>query len=127
MSTPTPPGDDRFDPNRPQDIPRYGQQPGQPGQYGQPGYGQQPPGAYGQYPGQPGGYGAQNNTPMVLSVIGIVCWWCCPPTSIALGLIAQGKFREQSRADTMAKVAWIGGIVASVLGTLSFSLRWINT
>ena len=111
--------------------PGYGQQPGQPG-YGQPGYGQQPGqpgqypgGGYGQMPGQPFGYGGapqpQSNTPQVLSIIGIVCWFCCSPASIVLGLIAQGKYREQGQPDTLAKVAWIGGIVAVVLGVLGYA------
>ncbi|MFI6827717.1 DUF4190 domain-containing protein [Kribbella sp. NPDC050241] len=102
---------------------QYGQQPGQygqqqPGQYGQPGQ----PGQYGQYPGGAYGYGApaapQNNTPQVLSIIGIVCWFCCGIASVVLGLVAQGKFREQGKPDTLAKVAWIGGIVSIVLSTI---------
>lgn len=41
-----------------------GQYPGQPGQYGPPGYGQQPGyGPGGQYPGQPGQYGGQPGQP----------------------------------------------------------------
>jgi hypothetical protein len=43
-----------------------------------------------------------------------------------LGFIAQSKFRQQGRSDTLAKVAWIGGIVALVLGVLSYSLDWVN-
>lgn len=190
MSTPTPPGDDSNDLNRPQDPTGetpgeqpsqygdqpsqygqpdpYGQQPGQygqqpdpysqPGQYGQqqPGYGQQPgqygqqqpgaypgqpaqygqqpgygqpqqpgygqqPGAYGQY-GQPGyGYGGgapQDNSAQTLAIIGIVCLVICVPASIVLGLIAQSKFRAQGRSDTLAKVAWIGGVVLIGLGIL---------
>ena len=50
-----------------------------------------------------------------MAIIGIVCWFCCGIISIVLGLIAQGKFREQGRSDTLAKVAWIGGIVALVV------------
>jgi hypothetical protein len=52
----------------------------------------------------------------VLSVIGIVCWFLCSPAAIVLGLIAQSKFRSQGQSDTLAKTAWIGGIVALVLG-----------
>jgi hypothetical protein len=107
----------------------YGQQP--PGGYGQQppgGYGQQPPGGYGQQP--PGGYGGygppgggypqqpQSNTPQVLSIIGIVTWFCCPLASIILGVIAQGQYRQQGQSDTLAKTAWIGGIVAIVLGII---------
>jgi hypothetical protein len=110
-----------------------GQEP--PGYGGQepPGWGGQEPPSYGgppSYPG-PGGYGApqpgwgpgypgpQNppsNTPTVLSVIGIVCWLVCSPAAIVLGLIAQNKFRAQGRPDTLARVAWIGGIVVLILG-----------
>jgi hypothetical protein len=46
---------------------------------------------------------------MVLSIIGIVCWFLCSPAAIVLGLIAQSKFREQGQKGTLAKVAWIGG------------------
>jgi hypothetical protein len=113
--------------------PNPGQQPGQPGpgQYGQPDpsgqYGQQPP----PYPGQPGGYsqapygyeGApaapQSNTPMILSIVAIVCWFICSPISIGLGLFAQSKYREQGQSDTLAKVAWIGGIAFLILGIIT--------
>jgi hypothetical protein len=124
--------------------PGYGQQPGGYGQPGQeqPGYGQQQPGGYGQQPGgygqQPGGYapypdggnaayGAaapQSSTPKVLSIIGIVCWFCCPIASIVLGLIGQGKFREQGQPDTLARVAWIGGIAFVVIGVISSIIRY---
>src|SRR5215469_11796285 len=93
--------------------------------YPPPGYGQQPPGAGGPgYGAPPPGYGGypgpqvppQSSTPVVLSVIGIVCWFFCSPAAIILGVIAQGKYREQGRSDGLAKAAWIGGIVALVLG-----------
>jgi hypothetical protein len=130
---------------QPPQAPQYGQQPPQYGQqdpYGQqqPGYGQQPgqygqqPGAYpgqpGAYPGQPGGYGygapaaQQNNTPQVLAIIGIVCWFCCSPAAIGLGLFAQSKFREQGKSDTLAKVAWIGGIVSIVLSIIYYVIAY---
>jgi hypothetical protein len=119
----------------------YGEQP--PGGYGQQppgGYGQQPPGGYGQQPPGGGygggpGYGAmppppegypgpgmqqQSSTPVVLSVIGIVCWFLCSPAAIVLGIIAQGKYRDQGRPDTLAKTAWIGGVVALVLGIIVY-------
>ncbi|WP_203589924.1 hypothetical protein [Streptomyces sp. SID13031] len=117
--------------------PPYGQ-PGQPPQYGQqPGYGQQQPG-YGQqqpggYPGQPGGYPGQqggyaygnevpqNNTPQTLAIIGIVCIFRCSPAAIVLGFLAQSKFREQGKSDTLAKVAWIGGIAAFALGVIVYA------
>ena len=87
--------------------------PGGPGGYGapQPGYG---------YGGYPGPQNPQSSTPTVLSVIGIVCWLLCSPAAIVLGLIAQSKFRSQGRPDTLAKVAWIGGIVLLALGILLF-------
>jgi hypothetical protein len=84
-------------------------------------YGQQPPPGPGGYPG-----GAQmppqqeSSTPVVLSVIGIVCWFFCSPAAIVLGVIAQGKYREQGRPDTLAKTAWIGGIVALVIGIIVY-------
>lgn len=102
-------------------------------QYPPPGYGGQQPPSYpggpgGGYGGPPPGYGGpgyggfsgpQNppsSTPTVLSVIGIVCWFLCSPAAIVLGIIAQSQFRNQGRPDTLAKTAWIGGIVAIVLG-----------
>jgi hypothetical protein len=54
----------------------------------------------------------------VLSVIGIVCWFICSPAAIVLGLVAQSQFRNQGRPDTLAKTAWIGGIVALALGII---------
>ena len=84
------------------------------------------------YPPQapPPGYGAgypqqqpESSTPQVLSIVGIVCWFCCSPAAIVLGLIAQNQYRSQGRPDTLAKVAWIGGIVAVVLGAVSVAVR----
>jgi hypothetical protein len=77
-----------------------------------------PPGYGAGYPQQP-----QSSTPQVLSIIGIVCWFCCSPAAIVLGLVAQNQFRSQGRPDTIARVAWIGGIVAFALGILSFIVR----
>jgi hypothetical protein len=111
-----------------QEQPGYGGQepPSYPG--GPPSYPGGPGGAGGYGPPQPGygpGYGGfppqqnpQSNTPTVLSVIGIVCWLVCSPAAIVLGIIAQNKFRAQGRPDTLAKVAWIGGIVLLVLGII---------
>ena len=53
--------------------------------------------------------------PLTLSIIGIVCWFVFPLASIPLGLIAQRQYRSQERSDTLAKVAWIGGIVMFAL------------
>lgn len=114
------------------------------GEYGAPpppgggGYGAPPPpppaGGYGTppgggYPPPPpgGGYGApppgysqpgQNNTPMVLGIIGIVCWFCCSPAAIVLGLIGQSKAKESGQSPTLPKIAWIGGIAFLVLGVI---------
>ena len=95
---------------------------------------QPPPGYGGGYPPQqpPPGYGGgaapqpQSSTPQVLSIIGIVCWFCCSPAAIVLGLVAQNQFRAQGRPDTLAKVAWIGGIVALILGILGTIVRLQN-
>jgi hypothetical protein len=76
-----------------------------------PGYGP-PGGGYGQFQQPP------SNTPLILSIIGIVCWFCCSPAAIALGLVAQGQFRRQGQSDTIAKVAWIGGIAFLLLGVV---------
>lgn len=115
--------------------PGWGEQPqgGQPGQPGQPqGYGAgqggypPPPGGAPGYGGGYGGYGPgpgapPSSTPMVLSIIGIVCWFLCSPAAIVLGLIAQPKYRAQGQSDTLAKVAWIGGIVALALGIIFYA------
>jgi hypothetical protein len=101
-------------PNYPGGPPNYPSYPG-PAGYGppQPGYG---PG----YGGYPGPQNPPSSTPTVLSVIGIVCWFLCSPAAIVLGLVAQSKFRAQGRSDTLAKVAWIGGIVLLALGIILF-------
>jgi hypothetical protein len=114
---PPPPG---YGEQQPPNYPGYPGQPGGPGGPG--GYGPPPPG-YGQgygpgYGGYPGPQGQQTSTPTVLSVIGIVCWLFCSPAAIVLGLVAQSQFRKQGRPDTVAKVAWIGGIVLLVIGII---------
>lgn len=123
-----PPGGGGFGEQQPPGGGGYGQPPG--GGYGPPpggGYGQPPgPGGYEPAPPPPGyggGYGAPqaeppSSTPLVLSIIGIVCWFLCSPAAIVLGLVAQGQYRRQARPDTIAKVAWIGGIVMLVLGII---------
>lgn len=114
-----------------------GQSPG--GGYGPPpsggGYGEQPPGGgYGQPPGggygappPGGGYGApppygqpssQNNTPTIMGIIGIVCWFCCSPAAIVLGLIGQSQAKKSGQSATLPMIAWIGGIVFLLLGIL---------
>src|SRR5215475_13824873 len=112
-----------------QQPPNYPGGPGGAGGYGgpPPGYGGQPPGYGGQPPGYGPGYGGfpgpQNppsNTPTVLSVIGIVCWFLCSPAAIVLGIVAQSQFRNQGQPDSLAKTAWIGGIVALVLGIVAY-------
>ncbi|GAB2837219.1 hypothetical protein GCM10027176_47130 [Actinoallomurus bryophytorum] len=81
---------------------------------------QQPPPGYGAgYPQQQ----PESSTPQVLSIVGIVCWFCCSPAAIVLGLVAQNQFRSQGRPDTLARVAWIGGIVALILGIISVAVR----
>ncbi|WP_329251269.1 protein kinase [Actinoallomurus sp. NBC_01490] len=75
-------------------------------------------------PGPPGhdtGHSEQQSgpgRPEVLSNIGIVCWVLLPPAAIVLGLVAQKRFRAQGRPDTRARVAWIGGVVMTLLGLL---------
>jgi len=74
-------------------------------------------------PYQGGGYGTPqpsqpSKTPLILSIIGIICWFVFSPAAIVLGLIAQNQYRKEGQRDTLAKVAWIGGIVVLVLGIL---------
>jgi hypothetical protein len=98
----------------------------------QPG-GPQPGGYQGGYPSYPGGQQAPGNWPdqpvarptsntaQTLAIIGIVCILICSPAAIVLGLLAQSRFREQGQPDTLAKIAWIGGIVSIVIGILIFA------
>jgi hypothetical protein len=72
-----------------------------------------PPPAY----GQPAP-ASQSNTPMILSIIGIVCWFCCSPAAIALGLIARSQARNSGQSQTLPNVAWIGGVVALLIGVV---------
>jgi hypothetical protein len=77
--------------------------------------------APGGWPGQPVGQPigqAGSNTAQTLAIIGIVCILFCAPAAIVLGLLAQTRYREQNQPDTLAKVAWIGGIVSMVIGIL---------
>lgn len=121
---------------RPQPGPPPGPQPGgpppgQPPGY-QPGYpGAPQPGGYqGGYPTYPGGQQAPggwqgqpagrpaSNTAQTMAIIGIVCILICAPAAIVLGLLAQTRYRAQGQPDTLAKIAWIGGIVSIVLGVI---------
>jgi hypothetical protein len=116
-----PPEDDDWGPSSPwqqqgpsgsiQPPPGYSQPP--PSYQPPPGYNPQPPPGYG-YPGGP----PQSNTAQTLAIIGIVCILICSPAAIVLGLIAQNKYREQRAPDTLAKIAWIGGIASLVIGIL---------
>lgn len=88
-----------------------------------------PPPPGGEYqPQGGGGYGAptpqaQNNTPLVLSIIGVVCWFLCSPAAIVLGLIGQSKARQTGQSDTFPKVVWIVGIIALIIGIISYAAR----
>lgn len=95
---------------------------------------QQPPGPGGYQPMPPpaGGYGSPpsqvpSKTPLILSIIGIICWFVFSPASIVLGLVAQSQYRRFGQRDTLAKVAWIGGIVVLALGIVLVVLHGHNT
>jgi hypothetical protein len=95
---------------------------------------QQPLGSGGYEPMPPpqGGYGTPqkqvpSKTPLILSIIGIICWFVFSPASIALGLIAQSQYRRQGERDTLAKVAWIGGIIVLALGIILVVLHGHST
>ncbi len=78
-------------------------------------------------PAPGGGYGAppqqQTNTPMILSIIGVVCWFICSPAAIVLGLIGQNKAQQAGQSSTFPRVVWIVGIVALVIGVISVFFR----
>ena len=57
---------------------------------------------------------------MILAIIGIVCWFCCSPASIALGLIGQSQAKQAGQSTTLPMVAWIGGIVSLLIGIAWF-------
>jgi hypothetical protein len=81
------------------------------------------PGSFGSMPPYQGGYGTPqpqqpSKTPLILSIIGIVCWFLFSPAAVVLGLVAQNQYRRQGQRDTLAKVAWIGGIVVLALGII---------
>ena len=40
-----------------------------------------------------------------------------------LGVITQGQYRNQGQRDTLAKVAWIGGIIVLALGIILVVLQ----
>ena len=81
------------------------------------------PGGFGPMPPYQGGYGTPqprqpSKTPLILSIIGIICWFVFSPAAIVLGLVAQNQYRKEGQRDTLAKVAWIGGIVVLALGII---------
>lgn len=61
---------------------------------------------------------AQSRTPLILGVVGIVCWFVCgigAVASIIVGAIGHRKARELGQPVTVPMVAWIGGVVTIVL------------
>jgi len=76
--------------------------------------------------GDPGGgpvVQPHSRAPLILSIIAIACWYVFAPAAVMLGVIAQRQYRKQGRRDTLAKVAWIGGIVVSALYILLLVLH----
>lgn len=75
-------------------------------------------------PGSDGyGYGApqpsQNNAPMILGIVGLVCIILCWPAGIVLGLVGQQKAHQNGQSATLPKVAWILSIVAGIISILT--------
>ncbi len=81
-----------------------------------------PAGGYG---GQPVG-GSQSNTSTIMGVVGIVCWFCCAPAAIALGLIGESKAKQSGQSTTLPRIAWIGGIVAILINIVLFATGTFN-
>jgi hypothetical protein len=120
VGEPPQPGQGPWPQNGPQNGPQYGPPNGpQPGPA--PWQPAGPPQGQPGWPGQQGPAGIQpipqqSNAAQTLAIIGIVCILLCGPAAIVLGLLAQSKYREQHQPDTLAKIAWIGGIVSMILG-----------
>ncbi|MEP6697837.1 MAG: hypothetical protein ABJA34_13310, partial [Pseudonocardiales bacterium] len=64
--------------------------------------------------------GGAGNGPMIMGIIGIVCWFCCSPAAIVLGLIGQSQATKNGQPTTLPRIAWIGGIVFLILGILYY-------
>lgn len=79
-----------------------------------------PAGDYGASPA------AQSNTPNIMGIIGIVCWFCCSPAAIVLGLIGESQAKKSGQSTTLPRVAWIGGIVALIVGIILAATGNIN-
>lgn len=74
-----------------------------------------------------GDYGAspasQSSAPMIMGIIGIVCWFLCSPVAIVLGLIGSSQAKKNGQSATLPTVAWIGGIVFLILGIIYATTR----
>ncbi|MDP9239260.1 MAG: hypothetical protein M3O55_01270 [Actinomycetota bacterium] len=62
---------------------------------------------------------------MIMGIIGIVCWLCCAPVSIVLGLIGQSQATKAGQSATLPRIAWIGGIVVLVLNIIFYFAFYI--
>lgn len=65
--------------------------------------------------------GQQSKLPMIFGILGILGWFVCGVGVIAsfiLGGLGQRKAREFGQSDLLPKIAWIGGIVVTVLNAI---------
>jgi hypothetical protein len=63
---------------------------------------------------------------MIFGILGIVGWFVCGVGVIAsfiLGGLGQRKARELGQSELLPKIAWIGGIVVTVLNAIGL---WIH-
>lgn len=63
----------------------------------------------------------ESKLPMILGILGILGWFVCGVGVIAsfiLGGLGQRKAHELGQSDLLPKIAWIGGIVVTVLNAI---------
>lgn len=63
----------------------------------------------------------ESRLPMIFGILGILGWFVCGVGVIAsfiLGGLGQRKARELGQSDLLPRIAWIGGIVVTVLNAI---------
>ncbi|MBO0890340.1 MAG: hypothetical protein J2P14_05460 [Acidothermales bacterium] len=63
---------------------------------------------------------------MIFGILGILGWFVCGVGVIAsfiLGALGQRKARELGQSELLPKIAWIGGIVVTVLNAIGLLIH----